>query len=405
MDLWWTSLDLYLKPSIVFVWLSVILFGCRFDNQKPKPVGELPVIDLSKSHPKKEIHLQDIADIEYIPLETTDDVLLNQVAVLHYISNNYIVITNVDRRGNIFIFNRNGKIISYFNRQGQGGEEYIGITSVVFDEKNEEIFVLSNQNHRILVYSVSGEYKRTLKYSTDWMIWSAYNWDDETLLIYDEYFSNQKREVNEKPYVLLSKKDGSVVSALDIHLPVRYSNRIAIDLGNNMIAPASVPFTISNRHYGYQDYVIADLSSDTIYRLTKNRDLTPWLVHKPSVHTSDPRRVWSFLLTTDKFIVLETTVLDYIALEKNSSIPSKTLMYEFATGETSEITFVWDDMGMSYFFYLYDADMPKNMSARLMLASTILARYKANKLKGDAEKLAQTLDEEDNHVLVIIKFK
>ena len=132
------------------------------------------------------------------------------------------------------------------------------------------------------------------------MIWEAYNFDDETLLVYDMVALSQGRKKSEKPYMLLSKKDGSIVHTFDVNLPVRYSNRIAIDLGNNMFSSSSIP-TPNNRYFGHQDFVIADISSDTIYRLTNNRDLTPWIVRKPSVHSSELKMVWSVPLTTDKF--------------------------------------------------------------------------------------------------------
>ena len=45
--------------------ILLILWGCQSGNQKPE-TGNLPVIDLSKNYPKKEIRLQDIADIENI---------------------------------------------------------------------------------------------------------------------------------------------------------------------------------------------------------------------------------------------------------------------------------------------------------------------------------------------------
>ena len=78
------------KYACICIFLSVMLFGCRFlGSQKPK-AGDLPVIDVSKTYPKKEIRLQDIADIEYIPLETTDDVLLDRT-VLSYLSDKYII--------------------------------------------------------------------------------------------------------------------------------------------------------------------------------------------------------------------------------------------------------------------------------------------------------------------------
>ena len=57
--------------------------------------GDLPVIDFSKQYPKKEILLQDIAESEYIPLETTDDVLLGDRLVLSGISDKYILISTI----------------------------------------------------------------------------------------------------------------------------------------------------------------------------------------------------------------------------------------------------------------------------------------------------------------------
>ena len=175
------------------IFFSFILYLITFTTCSTKTAnnGDIFTIDLSKKYVHREIHLQNIANIEYIPLETTDDVLLGQISLVSYISDNYILVYDL-MRGDIFVFNRNGKIISHFNRIGQGGEEYtrIGGAGVIFDEKNEEIFVGTNMTNRILVYSVSGEYKRTLKYSADLAIWEAYNFDDETLLVYHEFLSS-----------------------------------------------------------------------------------------------------------------------------------------------------------------------------------------------------------------------
>jgi hypothetical protein len=49
---------------------------------------------------------------------------------------------------------------------------------------------------------------------------------------------------------------------------------------------------------------IADISSDTIFKFTKERDLVPFAVLTSSVHATEPRKVWTSLLTTDKFILL-----------------------------------------------------------------------------------------------------
>ena len=74
------------------------------------------------------------------------------------------------------------------------------------------------------------------------------------------------------PYLFLSKKSGDSISSLNIHFPVRYPIKV-IDLftdssGKNWFT--SDNFAIPYRIHGGQDFVIADVSSDTIYRLTNS---------------------------------------------------------------------------------------------------------------------------------------
>ena len=395
------------RKSLLFV-LLVFLFGCQVGHRRKIITGELlDVIDISKNYPKKEIHIQDIADIEYIALETTDEVLLSQASFLSYVSDKYIVIRD-GAQSEVFIFNRNGTIASHFNRRGQGGEEYTMLREIVFDEKNEEIFILDIR--RILVYSLSGEYKRTLSSPGDFWMINLYNFDDETMLVYDNFGVTQNSGYSEKPYYLMSKKDGSVISVLDIQLPVRYSDRIQheIDLGGG--EKGIIPLVIAIRHNRYfgEEFVIADISSDTIYRLFKNRDLVPILVRTPSVHLSEPRTVWTATLTTDKFMALYKVTLDFIAADKGRPVPDVFLVYEFESGETSEVTFVDVDYAMRRWYPPSGNSVPsisKNMTANLIQVPTLITAYQEKRLKGELEKFVETLDEDDNPIVRIIKFK
>lgn len=395
-----------MKSRFVFVLLSVILFGCQSGNQKSEP-GSLRVIDISKNYSKKVIHLQNAADIEYIPLETTDDVLLGQMCILSYVSDKYMVIWEIGRC-DIFVFDRNGKIITHFNHKGNGDKEYLGITNVIFDEKNNEIFVLSMPTHSILVYSISGEYKRILRYITDLNIASAYNFDDETLLVYNDYRPYYESTC-ERPYMFMSKKDGSIVSALDIRMPIRYSNRIVqeIDLGGDQKGFTPLVLSTPNNRYFGQDFVIADISSDTIYILKPNKELSPLLVRTPSVHISEPRSVWTSLLTTDEFIVLHMVTLDFTAAEKGRPIPSVTLMYDFKTEEICEVSFVDIDYNMRKWQSLgvFSPDISKNMYAELISVPKLKDAYEKNLLKGKLGELIERLDENDNPIVRIVNFK
>ena len=390
---------------LIFFGLT-LLFGCRFGNKKTTKTSDVQVIDILKSYPKKEIILQNVAGIEYVPLETTDDILLSGVCQLAYLSDKYVVVWE-PRLGDIFIFDRNGKIITHFNYRGQGNREYIITMNVIFDEKNEEIFVFDNpQTRKILVYSLTGEYKRTLKYSEDYLNIIAYNFDDDALLVYDET-NLFLPEYNKKPYLFMSKKDGSFVSSLDIFLPVRYHNRTMTQFELNG-QTAYMPFTINapnNRYYG-QSFLIADISSDTIYRLTKNKELTPLIIRKPSVHSSEPRKVLTHQFSTDKFMFVNIITLDFEAAENGRSITNKDLIYEFDTGETSEVSFVNGDYPSSAWWFpqLGYVETSPNTVALLEQTPRLKKALEKNQLKGELEKLVEMLDEDDNPVLMIVKF-
>ena len=397
-----------MKIKNLVILTSILIIGSQAIKPQSKTGGELPLIDISKQYPKKQKRLQDMADIEYIPLETTDDVLLSDKSVLAYVSDKYILVYDWESC-DIYVFNRSGKIYSHFNRKGQSGREFvmiggggaIGKKGVIFDEKNEEIFVCT-YSESIQVYSLNGEHKRTLKVSTLDSRSKVFNFDDETLLCYDDFQLDltKKSNPNTNPYSLISKKDGSLISVFDIHLPERNATYVIESSETNMSGTQTITVRVlgfpSSMNYG-QDFMIADISSDTLYLLTQNKELTPLLTRKPSSH-ADPKILWVHLLTTDKFIILSKILLDF----KGGGMPH--LIYEFETGEISEWSILDVELRQGWSQGTTPA-IAKNMTAELIWPSSIIAAYKAKQLKGDVAKLAKTLDEEDNPIVRIIKFK
>jgi hypothetical protein len=385
--------NMKMKTKTLYILLIIILMGCQSEKSK---TGDISVIDFSKNYPEEEIRLWDIADVEYVPLETTDDVVVGR-GDLYYVSDKYIVIGDRSQ-DEIFIFNRKGKIVSHFNRRGQGPQEYIKLGGhVIFDEKEEEIIICHMLKHDFLVYSMSGEYKRSFKYPEDWMIGAIHNFDDETMLVYNDDRMVKKDNYSEKPYMLVSKKDGSIVSILDICLPVRYTTRVSqqIDMGGGKIGTTASYFQVAENPYDGQNLVIADMSSDTIYRLSRTTgELTPLLVRTPSVHSSDPPTVWGVLLTTDKFIILSRTTLDRIAFEQGRDKSPEYLMYEFETGQTRQ---VWFRLMLSHF----GVDIPKNMFAK-QLSPMVFKKIYEKLYNGEPVKMP---DDEDNDIVAIYKLK
>lgn len=389
------------KVIILLIFSSIVCMCCQSNPERAK-LGDIITIDISKNYPRPKKNDQVFFDVEYVPLETNKDVLVDsEHAILKYISEQYIVVTTYGNRREIFIFNRNGKNISVLNHNGRGPEEYTAMRDVVFDEKNEEIFVFDNiGTGRILVYSITGEYKRTLKHSTDLFLTMAYEFDEETILVYDTkgLYDNT---YSKKPYMFMSKKDGSIISTLNISLPVRYGNKVFHqfkDLSGQSWSYTSSISIPNRRHYG-QEFVISDVSSDTIYWLTKNRDLIPFIVRTPSVHSTDPHLTCTTPFITDKYIFFHITTLDYVSLQKEMAPPAKVLMYGFETGEISTVNSMFDSELHT---------LQKNIDAELLDVTFLKDAYekgKFGKLDFTLKQLVPTLDEEDNPVVMIMKYK
>lgn len=392
-----------MKKKNVILLLILFLVSSQIVSPQSK-TGDLPVFDFSKDYPQKKLRLQDMADIEYVPLETTDDILLGGSSVLSAVTDKYILVHEV-RLGDIFVFDRKtGKLYSHFNHKGQGGMEYSWIKNgTILDEQKEEIYVCSQF---IQVYSLKGEYQRTLKINGFENDMKIFNFDDESLFIYDDVVIEPGRENRTKkdPYRLVSKIDGSLISVLGLYFPKRYSNKISQQLEGNMWRPLQIYYP-QNMHFG-SDVMIMDISSDTLYQLSPEKGLTSLIVRTPSVHASEPRKIWIPLLRTDNFMMFSTFILDF----NSSGGKTPTFMYNFKTGEMNKVSILdteydtrvwsqgrWEPGG--------SPAIAKNMSAEFIPASSVIDAYNGKRLVGNGMKIAKHLVEDDNPVVRIIKFK
>ena len=93
------------------------MVGCGTSSTQEKE--DLIVVDVSKDYPKKELILQDLFDVEYIPLETTDEFVT--LGWLQAIGKDVMIIRNMFAAdGDIFIYDRKGKAIGISIGKGRG---------------------------------------------------------------------------------------------------------------------------------------------------------------------------------------------------------------------------------------------------------------------------------------------
>ncbi len=409
-----------MKTAIVNILIFTVTFcvscgsGTRSADADVDAVGTLAAvdgnglvtIDVSADYPKEEIVLQDIADVEYVPLAISKEVLLKNSDDIFYISDRYIMVYG---RGNIFVFNRDGSIRSHFNREGRGPGEFLMFRDVVFDETAEEFFVKDGipPNHRVLVYSIDGTYKRTLPMPEKWSIRTMWNFDVETLLVFEE---NGLHDGNfsKTPYYLISKTDGSIVDTIAIEMPLRYSNTSFMELTDSSGKTSREPVQLhtgANKRFGGRDFTIADISSDTLYHLSRQRVPTPVLVRTPSVHLSKPRIVWSANLITENFIVFTITTLDFEGAMKNGTYPIRELMYNFKTKRISNPDFINDDTSKRWSAGIFETQAPTNLAVDMLDPLRLKESHEKGELSGPLAEIAATIKEDDNPVVMIVTFK
>ena len=259
----------------------ILLFSCQKSNSnnsenatgsqnqnKKNMRNNILYVDLNKNYPEKDkIYLQDFAEVKYISLETTNDFLCSGSPV--YIDDEIIIFTN-NRAGDILIFDSNGKTKKRINRKGASGEEYAGLSGLAYDKKNDELFVNDMFAKKIVVYDLTGNYKRHFYHQQNTQYRTIVDFDDNNLLCHTAFHSL------EEPFILVSKETGKK----EKNIPIPFEKQIDPDIkehldnGGMQMLASPVPYIVKNGN----QIILNEVSSDTIYQLNQDATLSPLLV-------------------------------------------------------------------------------------------------------------------------------
>ena len=185
---------------------SFLCLCCVLSVSAQKPV----VINLAKaiSESPKEIMLNELAsDIRYVPLETTDDCLMNnEFYIMQYTGEDIIT-------SGIFHFDKNGKFLNKIGSKGQGPEEYLQGLFAFGDWKNKLLYV---QNWTILTcYGFDGTFVRSVP--TPQINMGAAGMFDENHILYsnDIYYADKANPIQ---LYMVDSQNGKTVSKWRGHL-------------------------------------------------------------------------------------------------------------------------------------------------------------------------------------------
>jgi len=371
---------------------------------------------LNKKYPELEFSHDD-NKTQYVALETTTEVLADRDFRIVYVSDNRIVGLN-RHRGDVFIFNREGRVVSFFNNKGNSGIEYINVRSIVFDEVNKEIFIADHSSrNRCVVYTEDGKFLRQLRFPTGSQITDLYNFDDQTLLAYNEvriktsgWVTKGIEEINQKmPYVFLSKKDGDEVSRVNLSLSKRISYYHMLGVENYTPRGVFVNTPNTNVKYG-REFIIHDRSSDTVFLLTQDKKMTPLFTTTPSVFKDTKKIVFKYVhFKTDRYLFLMTMKYNVHkaveVYEKGQNVSSVVRTDFFVVDlQTDEIFTPVGSHPVGR-----EIDAPENTFVQFYFVGHLVDRLDNGKLEDGSElkRIAQALKEkkeEVNPIVEIIKY-
>lgn len=375
---------------IAYSTLLASLMGCGNKEQAAPWTN----IDLSGSIPKEERILQDLFEVKYVALETTDSFLTR--GFIEAVSP-HLLITYDYGEGCLSLFDRaTGKGIRQIKRQGQGPEEYVNPSQVVIDEKREELFVSDYSLRKILVYDLKGNFKRSFKTIDENYYTELLDYDDGHLLAYKKPAGPHDES---SCHLLISKQDGSLTKEI----------RFLIDQVETPIFThgelTATPFFYLTAPYG-DCWALTVTSSDTIYRYDADGNASPLIVRSPSIHGMDPQVFLYPTILTDRYYFLRAQKKEF-DLETMKGFPTQMLLYDTQEKKIVEYTLTNADMEEGPGIDLYSVmPMGKEVLACLTLqAPDLVEAREAGKLKGELQRVVEQLDEESNPVIVLLEEK
>ena len=383
-----------MKPKNIL--LSSIFLLAMFSCNGGKPsTSDLITVDVTANYPEKELVLQDIFDVEYVPLETTDEFVTK--AMVKAVSDHYVLTGNWGSDGNLYLFDRaTGKGIRVINRKGQSGEEYALAANCLIDEAKDELYVFDIMTRKVLVYDLFGSFKRSFKYAGEWYYKEAFIYDDNLLLCSASDYNSVPHRYQ---HLLISREDGSIVREISLPYEGEPIELVARQGDFVMSGPFHLTASLPD------GWSLVNPPSDTIYHLGHDGQLTPQIVRTPPIHKMDPAVFLAPTAVTDRYCFFEM-MKKKVDFKTFKGFPSETLVYDKEEKTAFRYSLsskdFLDNRAISY--SIQSASYPL-VSYQPLQAPDLVEAYQAGKLQGRLKEIAAGLDEEDNAVVMLIKYK
>jgi hypothetical protein len=377
--------------------LFLILIVALFSGYSMRKIDNLGVIDLLSQPSDKLTKLSEIAsDVEYIPLQTSENSLISYIHDLKTDSTRFYIYILTK----ILCFDKKGKFLYELDNTGRGPEEYIYIND--WDISPENNLLLIYANRKILLYNNTGNSFVFIKSLNFNEILSKADFIPGQNAILLSFFSPSGDE----------PLRNVVINFFGDTLKVR-QNCYKYILSKNM----GFGMTWDNLIYNYNDAIhFKEMLSDTVFTIDQNKKVKPYFIFNSHGKHLTPQALANF-----SFVHL----FDYIQIVNVMEVPRYILYnYGYTTTMYFEIydkvlnkifgidtkAFLIDDItggvnfepkfcsGDKLYSWVDALILKKYVSSETFVKSFVKNPQKKKVLK----ELADSLKETDNPILIVV---
>ena len=369
--------------SIIFLVIT-FLISCGHN-----PQNDISIINIEKKYPIKQLTIQEIWNVKYVPLDT-DDTYLVPSSTPDYLSDNHIGFINHTTGDILFWNSQTGEKAFIINRKGPGPEEYKAAGAIVLDEKNSKLYIWSIWDGTIQVYNTDGKYCKTL------------------------YMHNHKKGefndvtnmINANDSLLICSVNNMKGYTLHFYLNKLSGNtRLIYSIPQNKVVSLYIQENINGVHYSIaptikpiikikDGYIYADHSNDTIYKVEQGNFKT-YIVREPFIQDMPDKWILRYHTETEQWIILSSVHLSY-NFKDSEGLETKFYGIKKDTNEIFEIHFKNRDFGSTNF--KFTGDMYTYLSNDILLNA-----LNDGNLKNKLESITKDLTTDDNGVLMLLR--
>ena len=190
--------------------LVSLSYSCTNKTEKKTvmPIdGGLIIINMDDCKKEDEINASYFFDnIRTIILETNEDALIENIKNV-MVHDNFILVFDISRHGDLFIFHSDGRFSHKIGNRGTGPGEYIKISDFSLDKDNNDVYILDNSSKCIIKHKLStGEFISSTRLKTNRFPSSIQYFDENLYLDACDVIGNEKELLYK-----IDKNDGSEV--------------------------------------------------------------------------------------------------------------------------------------------------------------------------------------------------